>query len=249
MFDTLGRVKKADIAVRSALVVAAGVVVWLLFFRSSVKVRDHATSTRPDALRVLFIGNSHTYVNDLPVAFGKLVAAKHPERSLALTDVTQGGISLADHLKDGTAAKTIARASWDYVVLQEASAIPGTAPAQFEDSVRHFDALVRAVHAKTVIYETWPHRGEPSAFFEFDKVAHDVGAILVRAGDAWMRALAKDPVLALYQPDDHHAAPAGTYLAACAFYATLLGEPTQGLPTLDMVSPQVAAEIQNVVTP
>jgi hypothetical protein len=41
---------------------------------------------------------------------------------------------------------------------------------------------------------------------------------------------AKDPTLVLYQADDSHPAPGGSYLAACVFYATLLDKSPLGLP-------------------
>jgi hypothetical protein len=235
--------RKRNLVIRAALALVT-LVCLFVFRRSSMTVRDHATSTEPDALRVLFIGNSHTFVNDLPVVFGKLVRAKHPSRGLAITDVTTGGATLADHLKDGAAARAIARSPWDYVVLQEQSNTPAYAPDAFENSVRRFDALVKAAHAKTVIYELWPHRGATSSDEAvYTRVAHAVDAIVVRVGPAWMRALAREPNLALYAPDGYHPAPAGTYLAACVFYATLLGETVDDLPTLDMVTPEVAAKL------
>ncbi|HEY2369625.1 MAG TPA: hypothetical protein VGH87_24670 [Polyangiaceae bacterium] len=234
-----------NLVVRGALALALATLVCLLVLRrSSMTVRDHATSTRPDTLHVLFIGNSHTFVNDLPGVFEKLIRAKHPGRGLAITEVTMGGATLADHLEDGAAARTIARSPRDYVVLQERSLTPIYAPDAFENSVRRFDALVKAAHAKTVIYELWPHRDATSSDEDvYARVARAVGAILVRVGPAWVHALARDPNLPLYAPDGYHPAPAGTYLAACVFYATLLGETVDDLPTLDMVTPEVAAKL------
>jgi hypothetical protein len=239
--------RKIDWAVRGAIVAAVvtlAVVVWQKT-HPHFTVRDiRTTSSDGGALRVLFIGNSHTFVNDLPVAFAKLVEAKHPSRPLAITDVTMGGASLADHLAEGTAARTISRSRWDYVVLQEQSLIPSDAPSVFEDSVEKFSALVSAAHARVVLYELWPHEGAIPAFDVYDRAARDANAIVVRAGEAWLRALSRDSNVVLYQRDGYHPAPAGTYLTACVFYEALLGESSVGLPTAGLVTPELAATLQ-----
>jgi hypothetical protein len=245
--------RKFDWLVRVAIAVALATLVFVVWQKtrpSHFTVREIRTTTANDgALRVLFIGNSHTFVNNLPVAFAKLVEAKHPSRPLAITDVTMGGVTLADHLAEGTAARTIAGARWDYVVLQEQSNIPSVAPSQLEDSVRRFAPLIEAAHARTVLYELWPHENASPAFDAYDSAARAVNAIVVRAGEAWMRALSRDRTLVLYQSDGYHPAPAGTYITACVFYATLIGERPDGLPTAGLVSPEVAATLQRSATP
>ena len=47
---------------------------------------------------------------------------------------------------------------------------------------------------------------------------------------AWKKALAQNPKLVLHQGDKSHPAFKGSYLAACVFYATLLGKSPVGLP-------------------
>ena len=47
---------------------------------------------------------------------------------------------------------------------------------------------------------------------------------------AWKKALAANPRLVLHQSDKSHPRPAGSYLAACVFYATLLDKSPVGLP-------------------
>ncbi len=71
-----------------------------------------------DELRVLFIGNSLTYTNDLPGMIGKLAAASGQKRfthkSVAFPDH-----GLEDHWRRGEARKEIAKKKWDIVVLQQ----------------------------------------------------------------------------------------------------------------------------------
>jgi hypothetical protein len=235
------------VVLRLAIVVLAAVAAYLVFFWRSAQfvVRDHFTDDKPDALKVLFIGNSQTYVNDLPVVFGKLVQAGDASRGLVITDVVAPGVTLRNHLANGTAARIIARNRWDYVVLQDQSVEPLYVPGTFESSVRKLDALVRQAGAKTALFEVWALEGwtDTELHAQYVRVAEAVGVMLVPVGAVWDRTSARDPSLKLLQADGHHASEAGTYLAACVFYATLVGKSPEGLPTLS-VEPRIAAELQ-----
>lgn len=209
------------------------------------------TSPRDDALKILFVGNSHTFVNDLPKTFGSLVLAREPTRPLVVKDVTFGGATLDDHLARGVARRAIESERWDYVVLQEQSMLPSTAKDRYERAVRAFDAIIRRAGAKTVLYAVWPHRvGQDPASLAatYREVAGDVHATLADVGAAWLRAERIDAKVVLYQADGYHPAPAGTYLAACVFYETLVGKSARGLPSLGMVSDDVAAELQRAAS-
>ena len=65
-----------------------------------------------------------------------------------------------------------------------------------------------------------PMRGSP----------RELHARLAPVGDAWRVALRSDPKLVLHDADHKHPNAAGTYLAACVFYATLFGQSPAGLP-------------------
>jgi hypothetical protein len=234
---------RRSLVVRIAIVIAAvaafyAVVLW----KPTFQVRDHFSSNEPGALKVLFIGNSLTFQNDLAAMVGELVRGADPGRPLAITHVAAPGVSLADHLKDGTAARTIARAPWDYVVLQERTATPIEDPAMFESSVRKLDAQIRAHGAKTLLYEVWPRLGQqdPRELHDtFARVATAVNVTLVPVAVAWRRALAANPKLALYQPDGYHATRLGAYLAACVFYGVLTGRSPDHLAPLGLPTDRV----------
>jgi len=64
----------------------------------------------------------------------------------------------------------------------------------------------------------------------YTSLAKELGALLAPVGPAWQRALVDSPQLRLYQKDDSHPAPLGTYLAACVFYSLIYGKPAESLP-------------------
>ena len=61
-------------------------------------------------------------------------------------------------------------------------------------------------------------------------IAKQLRATVAPVGVAWRDALAADPELVLHTADKSHPNPAGFCLAACVFYATLLGKSPEGLP-------------------
>src|SRR5204862_5417386 len=93
-------------------------------------------------VRVLFIGNSFTFVNDLPNMIAELgKAGKQPP--LEHGQETPGGCSFEKHWKDGKAATKIAAGPWDYVVLQEHSQRPLTDRALMFEYATKLDGEIK----------------------------------------------------------------------------------------------------------
>jgi hypothetical protein len=203
---------------------------------------------RPSAapIRVLFIGNSFTYVNNLPELVRGLAAGMKAPVEIETEQVTVGGATLRQLWEGRSALDAIRRSKWDYVVLQEQSTL-GAALVNghpvisdpnrlFWPYARRFDQEIRRQGAKTVLLETWGQRGEAknfdalaSAYFTIGK---ELDARVIPAGLVWQRALALRPDLPLYLPDGSHPAPAGSYLAALATVATLVDAAPDSTPLI-----------------
>ena len=89
------------------------------------------------AIRMLWIGNSYTYVNDLPALVASLARTANRSPLPVHTALLDGGQTLKGAYNRSDLAPTIAR-GWDYVVLQEQSTTPLTAP----DTMRKYGALI-----------------------------------------------------------------------------------------------------------
>ena len=62
----------------------------------------------------------------------------------------------------------------------------------------------------------------------YNEIGKELGAIVVPVGVAWQKLLAKHDKPILHAQDGSHPTVAGSYLAACTFYATLFGgDPTE----------------------
>lgn len=210
--------------------------------------------TRPvtASSHILFVGNSYTSRNNLPRLVSDLAATAATPRQLHTQTIVAGGASLKRHWNAGKVQAALASASWDYVVLQEQSTLPWKSPSRYQESVRLFDAAIRAHGAKTVLYLTWSRRESPekqgAITRTVETIAAEVDAIVVPVGPAWHVAMRKDPGIALYVEDGSHPSPAGSYLAACVFEVFLFDERGAGWSVSDALGLEraVADRLQSI---
>lgn len=183
--------------------------------------------------RVLFVGNSLTYVNDLPGTLAALADAGGD--AISVTSVAKPDFALIDHLNGGSnALATIARGGWEYVILQQG---PSSLPANRDSLVlctRLFDERIRAVGGRTALFMVWPS-SDRLAYFDdvrtsYELAARTVDGLFLPAGEAWRTAWTADASLPLYGPDGYHPSPTGTYLAALVMYERITGRDARALP-------------------
>jgi hypothetical protein len=200
--------------------------------------RGELTLARGDSagLRVLFVGNSFTYENDLPELVHRLAPGSSPIYSVSYT---AGGWTLQKFAHDRGLERVLREAHWDVVVLQEQSEIPSFAPRdrarEFDPYVRELTREIRAAGAQPLLFMTWGYRhGDklniPDDTFAgmqtrleqgYVDAAREVHAAVAPVGLAWSEAISERPGLDLWANDDRHPNRAGSYLAACVFYALL----------------------------
>lgn len=183
--------------------------------------------------RILFVGNSLTYTNDLPSTVAALALAAGD--TLHVTMAAGPDLALIDHLNGATNAVQLLRDSaWDYVVLQQG---PTSTTGICRDSLilwtRMFDPKIRAAHGRPALFMTWPAVASgdvwTNARESFRLAAAAVDGIFLPAGEAWHIALADHPGLPLYGPDGFHPSPMGSLLAALEIYERLSGRDARTL--------------------
>lgn len=210
---------------------------------SLARQQKTAAGEQPQKLRVLFIGNSYTYYNNLPQMLVGLAASAKPARILETEMLTVGGATLKRLWDTGQAQQALARGKWDYVVLQEQSTLGASKvldgipqindPADFHAAARIYDAEIKKLAAKPVFYMTWARQNNPASQPQltdaYAKIGKELNDTVAPVGQAWQAALKTRPDFALHIADKSHPNPAGSYLAACVFYAVLYGQTPEGL--------------------
>lgn len=210
-----------------------------------------------DRVRVLFIGNSLTFANDLPKIL-EAIADSAGVKRLETVDISVGNTALSDHYLFGRARNVIRQGGWNYVVLQQG---PSAVPAN-RDSLRMFVQAfatdIRSVGATPAIYMVWPMTERS---FDYDRVvesytlaATDVDGLLFPGGEAMRAARARDASLPLLESDGYHPSAMGSYLVALSMFGILYDRSPTGLPArfetrdgaIVTVQPQIASLLQNV---
>ena len=109
-------------------------------------------------LRILFIGNSHTYYNDMP----SMVKRRFDEEGCdcEVTMLAHPGWFLAQHVEEPDVRFNIRFGDYDYVVLQE-HAHPFGPEEKFYEAVRTLTSWIREAGSTPVIYMTWAKKTEP----------------------------------------------------------------------------------------
>jgi hypothetical protein len=181
--------------------------------------------------KVLYIGNSFTARNNLPDLISQMAAARG--KTIKHRLISAGGASLRAHWNAGEALKAIQSGHYDYVVLQEQSTLPIKNAKRMHENVRLFDEAIKAAGAKTVLYMTWARQHAPETqraiTDAYSSIGRELGAIVVPVGIVWQRFLRMLDRPVLHDKDRSHPTVAGSALAACVFFAVLLGESPIGL--------------------
>lgn len=196
--------------------------------------------------KVLFIGNSYTYVNNLPEL--TRVLALSASDTLVYDSSTPGGQTFQGHFADATSTGKIAQGIWDVVVLQEQSQRPSFPDGQVEVEVfpyaKKLDSLVRLANpcTETMFYMTWGRKNGDAAncgffpplctyqgmdsllYLRYMQMTEQNEAVVSPVGALWHYLRDTHPEIELYSSDESHPSLAGSYAAACSFYSTIFSE-------------------------
>ena len=191
------------------------------------------TGTTAD-ISLLFMGNSHSSVNDLDGMVAAMVRIGRPGKSVGDV-VAPGYMFLEERLHDSASVNLLASQDWSFVILQ---AQKYSTSGQFTYSTAEAEEFIRRArqqHAIPIMFPEWPRRdvAETQRIYDLHvSIAQREPACVAPIGQAWDLALARHPQLVLHASDGNHSAPAGAFLAALVLYATITGLSPLDLPAL-----------------
>lgn len=185
------------------------------------------------SLNVLFIGNSFTARNNLPGLIAQMAESIGSRLQHRL--ITAGGASLRMHWNRGEAQKEILATRYDYVVLQEQSTLPLKNPQRMHENIRLFEEVIQSSGAGTALYMTWARSNAPETQKSITEAYQSIGealkALVIPVGLAWRNFIDQYNHPVLHDADASHPTLAGSYLAACVFFAVLFGKNPVGAKT------------------
>jgi hypothetical protein len=193
--------------------------------------------------KVLFIGNSYTYVNNLPELISMMMTSSGEDMENEMS--APGGCTFQQHCS--VSSSYIQQGGWDYVVLQEQSQLPSFPESQFmQDCYPYAMSLCSMIResnpdANIVFYMTWgrkngdqqncpyypplcTYQGMDSLLnLRYMRMAEDNHAWVSPIGAVWHYIRDRYPDIELYQSDESHPSYIGSYVAACCFYTVFTG--------------------------
>jgi hypothetical protein len=201
---------------------------------------------------VLWVGNSFFYYNNsMHSHVLNFVRAADPQSRARAVSVTISGSGMDWHdlesyfRPDGIGRYSFvgdneivfnddAARRFDAVIVMDCSQCPihPKLKSAFHEYAKKQSEIARRHGARTILFMSWAYKDRPQMTAQLAEqytiAGNANGALVVPAGLAFARAVAKRPELDLYQADKRHPSLAGTYLAAATVYAAVYGKSPVG---------------------
>ncbi len=204
---------------------------WLLLLLLSCANACAGTPGPSQPQRILFVGNSLTYVGNLPATFAAMANANGHTVHSAM--IVQGGATLAQREADGSVRKALADYRPTVLVLQERG---GDLMCRADETAcqvsrRAVQALAQAgqeAGARVLLLGSYqPHPGASAAIVQGERAtALQAGIGYVEISETLRRLSTEMTASAWYDADGMHPGPALTLLDAIQLHRHLFGTPS-----------------------
>ncbi len=203
-------------------------------------------------MKLLFIGNSHTYFNDVAGTVLRLLTATGEKSHVTM--LTRGGKTLSHHAGDPTVSFNIRYGKYDFVIAQDRGSVFEQDP--FEAGAAAIKKMTEEAGSRFMLYMPWSPRDNRAAqhdmtegYLSFSRREH---CRFAPAGEVFTRLLSTLAPEALFREDGCHATALGGYAAAVTIFYTVTGRKRTLDPTkiddpgiADGISPELCQKIHN----
>lgn len=191
---------------------------------------------------VLFIGNSFTFMNNMPFMFRDIAQAQG--KKIYVDTVVEGGKNFSYHASSKETYTMINSRKWDYVIIQgHSNELAQPESVIDKNSLPFARQIVDSIHknsacTQVVLYMTWGYKNGNAKWSEiaayapmqeritnqYLRFADLLDARVSPVGAVWKSIRSNYPAVNLYHPDNTHPSLNGSYVSACTFYASIFGE-------------------------
>ncbi len=173
-------------------------------------------------MKVLFIGNSHTFVHYVPARVASFCASKG--RPVETTMLTYPGVGLDWHLEQSQTYYDLLYGGYDVVVLQH-NAHPFPGRESLIEAGKCMGALIPE-GTKPYLYMTWSEKDNPQGqeimSATYEELGELIGAKVCPVGRIWQAVRKAYPEDELYFADGEHSSVLGASLAGAVIGRTIL---------------------------
>ena len=204
---------------------------FLLLFQFTAihfETKDGIKTVRPfqqaKELRILFVGNSLTYSNNLP----NLVRESGIEKGIKITTeiLAKPNYALVDHWNDGLIQIKIQNGGFDYVIVQQGPSSQAEGRALLLSYGKKIAALCTTNKTQLAFFMVWPslqyYHTFDGVIKNYREAALENGAILCPVGEAWKSHFDETGNFDYYGPDGFHPSLKGSQVAADIIVSSLL---------------------------
>lgn len=205
-----------------------------------------------ECYEILYLGNSLTYVHDIPSIIKNMIMADGAY--ISYIQITEGGASLLDH--EFKFNEAVNKYDFTHIILQEQSYGPIASFSKFKEACLKYVNTLKELNsqAEVILYETWAYnepvynrieKYEMTRLLQvgYEEVAQLINSRITRAGEAFKLYEQSGDYPSLYQ-DLNHQSEYGAYLSACVHYSTLTGRKAS---TNTFVYDQIDLETQKII--
>lgn len=226
-----------------SLTVIVGGLLWLGV--DNISLVRHATWSIADrfddrpARRILFLGHSRVYYNDMPDLVRGLADSANVPEKYQITMRALPGASLRTLWRDAEVQRLLKEERWDDIVIQGEGRAHDSADnlARFHAYGEQLIGSARQRGARTALIVNWNYGPQvfvnPTAEVieendramqrDYRELADETGAGLMNSGLAWRIVSSAEPSIQLDREDGVHPTLQGSYLSALTIFACLSG--------------------------
>lgn len=199
-------------------------------------------ATENTTVKILFIGNSHTYFNNMPLMVKGLANANNID--VEVKSITGSNYKLSQFATTGNAYNTeiihtLTSSKWDYVILQEQRVSIMEDIESTKKAITTLKETIDQSGAKTILYApqgdcigsefringTSIYYDNNTLQYYLNKYYYSLGGLfdcsVAPAGLNYSRCMNEYPEINLYNSDMLHPSVEGSYLAACTIYQSI----------------------------
>lgn len=183
-------------------------------------------------MKVLFLGNSHTFYNDMPQIFANICKERGKDVQVAMQ--AHPGVTYGWHYSQLTELRfALMHGGYDYIVMQQAAHSPCPSKEETLEDAGKIIELARKCGVTPIQTMPWAEKRDPNHQKEmydiYNTLSEKYGVELTVAGNVFEDVFYNHPEIDMYWRDGEHASPYGSYVIAMATYAAIFGESVKGL--------------------
>lgn len=201
----------------------------VIFFRFSIIFLsvllngDFHSIEKEQPIRILFVGNSLTYTNDMPTLFEQ--EAREDNIKVKVKILAKPNYALEDHWFEGSLQFEIARGKYDYIILQQGPSSQQDGKEMLTNYGKKIKELCEQNGCQIVFFMVWPSMQYYSSFEgvinNYKLAAEQTDAIICPVGEKWKTHFDQTGDFSFLSEDGFHPSLNGSKSAAKIIFQAL----------------------------